>query len=366
ADPKRLLGVEHAGGEEDVLRPRGADQAHQPLHRVEAVDDAEPRGGDAELRGVGREAEVARHRRGHRPAHAVAVDHRHGRLGARLDGVVRARGAGVVRLGARTVPPVLPELRDVGSGGERLLPRAAEDDRADLRVPPEVLDDRRQPRPHRQVEGVPDVRPVEDDRRDPAGALDQELVTHAVSPGGTAGRRGRPAVPVPRTGTGRRGRPAPEPRPAGLRRTSGTARSVLVLLVVLVLVEVVLVVEILVVVLVVLVVLELLLVILLELVVLEVPVALGLLLVELLLLVLVVFVVRVLFVVDPQVPVHTSSWWGALARWGVTLAIIADAPRAARGPPRGGATARADPSGPPRRGARCPAGRRETATAAAR
>ena len=152
------------------LASRRADQAHQPLDGVEAVDDAESARRDPELAGVRREPQVTRHRGRDRPAHAVAVDHRHRRLGAGLHRVGRRRRAGVVGLGRGAVLPVLPELGDVGPRGECLLARPAEHDRADSRVADQALHHPGQRAPHREVEGVPHVRPVEHDGRDVARA----------------------------------------------------------------------------------------------------------------------------------------------------------------------------------------------------
>jgi len=145
---------------------------------VEPVDDAEPGRRDAELAGVGGEPEVAGQRHRHRPAHAEAVDHRHRRLRAGLQGSVGALGALVVGLGRRAVLPLLLELRDVGAGGEGLLAGAPDDDAPHRRVADEPLDDLRERRPHGEIERVPDVGPVEDDGGDVITAFDQDLVAH--------------------------------------------------------------------------------------------------------------------------------------------------------------------------------------------
>src|SRR5439155_2982909 len=94
-----------------------------------AVDDAEARGRDAELRAFGREAQVTRHRDGHRAAHAEAEDHGHRRLGTRADGGVGEAGLRVVVHRALDVLALLLELGDVRTGRERHGAGAAIDDR---------------------------------------------------------------------------------------------------------------------------------------------------------------------------------------------------------------------------------------------
>ena len=143
AHRERLAVPDGPCGVEDVLRVGGAHEVHELADRVGAVDDAEPRRGDTELRALCGEAQVARHGDGHRTAHAEAEDHRDGRLRALSDGRVGCGRLGVVAERSRGVLAVLLELGDVGAGGERLSAGAAIDDGAHRIVLRQALGDPR-------------------------------------------------------------------------------------------------------------------------------------------------------------------------------------------------------------------------------
>src|SRR5437016_4078541 len=178
AHRQRFAVVDRPRGVQDVLRVRGADQVDELADRVRAIDDAQARGRNAELRALGGEAQVACHRDRHRPAHAEAEDHRDRRLGALANGRVSGRGLLVVTRGTRRVLALLPELRDVGARGERHGARAAIDDRPDRVGRSQLLGHARELGPHRQADRVAHRRPVDDDRRDRPIVLHQN-VRHA-------------------------------------------------------------------------------------------------------------------------------------------------------------------------------------------
>src|SRR5581483_10543825 len=61
---------------------------------------------------------------------------------------------------------------DVGARGERLRPRAGEDDRADVVGPADVAERAGEVAERRGVERVQRLRPIDRDRRDAVGALE--------------------------------------------------------------------------------------------------------------------------------------------------------------------------------------------------
>ena len=86
ADGERLLGVDEATAEDDLLGARGADEARQALRAAGARDDAEEDLRLAELRVVGDDAEVARQGELAASAEGVAGDRGDDRLGDARDG----------------------------------------------------------------------------------------------------------------------------------------------------------------------------------------------------------------------------------------------------------------------------------------
>ncbi len=182
ADAQGLLRVHRPRRVEDVLGVGGPDQIHELVHRVEAVDDAEPRGGNAKLGAGRREAEVGRHRERHGAPHAVAVHHRDGGLRAEPDRGVGGLGLLVVVERGGGVLAVLLELGDVRAGREGVGARPAVDDRAHRVVLRQALGHHRDLRPHREADGIAHLGPVEHDGRDRTVLLDQDVVAHVVSP----------------------------------------------------------------------------------------------------------------------------------------------------------------------------------------
>jgi len=132
------------------------------------------RGGDAEARVVGGDADVAGDGDGHPAAHAVAVDHGEDRLGQRIDGVAAPRADPPVLLLVGHVAAAIFELRDVRPRHEGLVPRSAHDDDADGVVGGKILDVLRHELPRLHAHRVPLLGAVEDDPADGAVLLHQE------------------------------------------------------------------------------------------------------------------------------------------------------------------------------------------------
>src|SRR4029077_11257804 len=88
--------------------------------------DPEPRRGDPESRVVRGDTHVAADRDADAAADTVAVDHREERLGQRAERALTfLRDPAVFLLIGHVAPPLL-ELRDVGTGHERLVAGAAQ------------------------------------------------------------------------------------------------------------------------------------------------------------------------------------------------------------------------------------------------
>jgi hypothetical protein len=135
----RLGRVETTGREQDVLGARRADQLHQPLDPADPVDDAEPRGRDAEGRSFGGEAQVGLQRERQTAAHAIAADHRDDRLreGAETMEDPFAPHAALADAFGRALR--VREPRDVAARGEGPFARAGQDHHAQGRIALDLL-----------------------------------------------------------------------------------------------------------------------------------------------------------------------------------------------------------------------------------
>ena len=124
---ERLLRLDEAAREDEVLGLRRADEAGEPLGAAGPGDDAEQDLGLAEPRVVGRDAEVAGERDLAPAAEGVAGDGGHRRLGEAGQGPGEAlEQHGVVdHVGVRH----RLHLLDVGAGGEDLLATPEDDGR---------------------------------------------------------------------------------------------------------------------------------------------------------------------------------------------------------------------------------------------
>src|SRR5213080_589384 len=109
--------------------------------------------------------------------------------GLAKDDSVRAvvyRGAGRDAFASGADISEFKEHRDIGAGGERVPAGAAVDDGADRVVLRQALGDARDLGPHGQADRVAHLRSVEDDRRDRALVLHQD-VRHFVTGSVTRG-----------------------------------------------------------------------------------------------------------------------------------------------------------------------------------
>ena len=162
AHRERLFRLHHAPGHDDVERVRLADEARQPLgpavarHEPE-LDLREPHAG----RG-GREPEGAGHRELEAAPEGEPVDDRDRRDGQARDPLEEGL--------AEAEPPAVfegraaRELRHVGPGAERAVPRPGDEERPHLALPDPLLD-LRHPRldlaEDREAQGVERFRAVE-------------------------------------------------------------------------------------------------------------------------------------------------------------------------------------------------------------
>jgi hypothetical protein len=185
---ERLLGADHAGGEDDVLGARLAedgDEAGVAGHRQAVAQRARDR--QAELR-VGRaEAQVAR--RGDRQPRAdrVALDDRDRRLAQAVEPADVAVDVGLV-LDARLAAVEVEELADVGARDERATAGAAQDEDADCVVGVDLVAVVVKRLVHRERHRVARVRAVERDDRGGAAALVEQL-RRVFGHGAFGGRR---------------------------------------------------------------------------------------------------------------------------------------------------------------------------------
>ena len=203
-DGARLFRAHQPRGVHQVDHPGRADQRRQPgvVGHGKAVAE---RLGDGETDARVRGADAARGRRdplrrGHRgdggaPAGAGAGDGGDRGLGAFLDGgqhAVHPRLVGEGVLGGAEVP----ELRDVGPGGEGAVAGAGHHQGAHAVVRGDLAAEGGEPLVHGEGEGVPRLRPVQRGEADAVADLVQQLF-HAC------------LLPVPRQRRGGRGRGNP-------------------------------------------------------------------------------------------------------------------------------------------------------------
>ena len=174
-----LRARDRVAAEVEVERAPVADEARQPLRAAAARDQAELDLRLAELRVLGRDPDVARHRELEPAAEAVAVDRGDDRRPARVHprGELLDPAGGAALGGLLDLLAQRRELGDVGAGDERLLALAAEHDRARLvgAVEPvvlllELLEQPRRERVHGRV--------VERDDRDAPVLLDLDELSH--------------------------------------------------------------------------------------------------------------------------------------------------------------------------------------------
>ena len=137
AGGERLPGREPPAAQDHVHRQCLPDGAGQPLRAAGAGNDPEPGLGLAELRRLGGDDQVARHRQLAAAAEAVAGDGRDERRPERADRVPALDPPLVVELDRGD----LRQLADVGAGGEGTL-GAAEHDAAHRPVAVELLERR--------------------------------------------------------------------------------------------------------------------------------------------------------------------------------------------------------------------------------
>ena len=131
SDAKRFLRVDHLARQQQLQRAPLADEPRQSLRAAVAWNEPELHLRLAELRGVGRDANVTRHRQLASAAEREAVDRGDGRLGRCLEAAEDFLAALRERL--RRDGAVSLELGDVGAGDERAS-GSGENDAADVRV----------------------------------------------------------------------------------------------------------------------------------------------------------------------------------------------------------------------------------------
>src|SRR5205823_5915189 len=169
-DAVGLLRVEPPPREQEVERDAEPHDVGQPLGQARLGPDVPAAVHHAELRVVGGDADVARHRELHAAREAVTVD----RGDDRFPDVDTLRDAAEVRPLVRApAVPLRRPLRDglhvgpqIRARAEGLRPGAGEDRHVELRVVAEVVPDLPQVAVHRLLEAVLVLRVVERDVRD--------------------------------------------------------------------------------------------------------------------------------------------------------------------------------------------------------
>ena len=197
---ERLLGVDGARGEHDVLHARLAEQrgeARVVLHRQAVADRARDR--QAEARGGRADAQVAGGRQREPAAHREAVDQRDRRLAHALQPADDAVDRALV------LEPVLgrgelEELADVGAGHERLLAGAAQHEHAHVVVGVGPLAARVQLLVHREGHRVVRLGPVEGHPRGRPAALPLDAHSASISSAEKPASRSTSAVCSPSSG----------------------------------------------------------------------------------------------------------------------------------------------------------------------
>src|SRR6266849_947976 len=161
----RLPGAELASGDEHLARVSRADRVDQVLQRRGAVAQAQLRRGDAELRILRGDAQVAAERDVHACAQAISADHGDDHLVAALQALGHAAGDLLVVLDSLGARALLLVLRDIRAGDEGLVAFAFQHDYAHLGILLEAVERLRDRLPHVDRDGVPPGGVVE---REPA------------------------------------------------------------------------------------------------------------------------------------------------------------------------------------------------------
>ena len=128
---ERLVGVDHAAGQDQLLGVADVGRAGEPLGAAPAGDDPEVDLGLAEVGVLGREPDVAGQRHLAAAAERVAVDGGDRRLAHRLEHVGDLLAE--LGVGARLERRLAVHLLDVGAGDERAVAGAGQHDHAAAR-----------------------------------------------------------------------------------------------------------------------------------------------------------------------------------------------------------------------------------------
>src|SRR5829696_1463880 len=185
---ERLVGVDGASGQDQLLREAERGGAREPLGAAPAGDDPEVDLRLAELRLRRRVAQVARERELAAASEREPVDRRDRRLGHRLEQPRRL----VTELtpGLRLVDVQPAHVLDVRAGDEGAIPGAGEDDHACVGVLRELAEAVAERLERLDVERVERVLAVDGDDRDAAFLPDDDQLT------GTLARRNSTISPI--------------------------------------------------------------------------------------------------------------------------------------------------------------------------
>ena len=168
--------VEALGGEQDPLGVGESDQGQQRAALVGVVDDAEPRGRNAEVGARLGDPEVARLGEPEAAADAIAGDRRDGRLGDVPDGLAAGDHRLFVAGAVLGTAAHLVELRNVGARAE-IAAGASEDHHTGLAILLQGTEDCREPPPHVEGHAIAALGPVQGHDDDPGiVAIDQNHV----------------------------------------------------------------------------------------------------------------------------------------------------------------------------------------------
>ena len=183
-DPAGLIGIDQRPGIKDALGLPRSDQVGQQLHIVERVDQSQLGRGNSEAGIARRDTQVTGKRKPASPTDTVPFDEGDGgqRQGAQAH-TAHAIDGRLVRSTPGRVVLVRQQFPDIRPGTERPAFGSADDHQAQVRIAGSPFEQFRHGLPHRHVEGVAFVGPVDQQVRDRAPSISRRtLAISALKP----------------------------------------------------------------------------------------------------------------------------------------------------------------------------------------
>src|SRR6202521_3492201 len=178
----RLVRIELARGEKDLLGESGTDRVDEALDARKIIAKTELRRRQGEARIVRRDADVATDRETEAPTDAVAADHGDGRLRKLMDAGINLVDRLVVAGDRFLTCPFVLELRYVGARDEGLAAGPSQHNDAHIVVLRKLVEEECGRLPHLERNGVVAFGVVEDDVADAALLARKHLVGFAHVP----------------------------------------------------------------------------------------------------------------------------------------------------------------------------------------